>query len=118
MRPSSSEALELHDMGSEAGRGAAQRDAADTFADEPVAAAGERLDEAWRRGRISQRFTQPLHCGVQAVLEVHEGAVVPQLATEVFARDDGSRLPEEERQYSKGLLEVVPELLKDVLRCR
>ena len=53
--------------------------------EEPVAALVHRLDEPRHIGLVAQRDAQPPHGGVQAVLEVDEGAVRPEPAAQLLA---------------------------------
>jgi hypothetical protein len=73
-------------------------------ADEPVAAARHRLDELRLVGVVAERRAQPLHGGIQAVLEIHEGAGRPQPLANAVAGDHVSGLLEQQLQDLEGLV--------------
>ena len=56
--------------------------------DESVAAAGHGFDESRVLGRIAERMAQPRDRGVEALLEIDECLLVPELAPELFTRDE------------------------------
>ena len=57
-------------------------------ANETVAALGERLDEARRLRRVTQRFPQALDGVVQPAIEIDEGVRRPDLPLELVPRHD------------------------------
>jgi hypothetical protein len=86
---------------SRAGRGAAGARAAAATAEDAtkaIAAAGERLDEPRVVGVVAERGPQAFHRGVEAVLEVHVGAVGPELAAQLLPGHHVARAPQEQAQ--------------------
>ena len=56
--------------------------------DEPISASRKRLDEARVVGVVAERRSQPLHGGIEAVLEIDERAVGPQPLAQLVPGDD------------------------------
>jgi len=70
---------------------------------EPVAAAGNGLNEAWILRRVAQRFTNLVDGFVQAVIEVHD-RLAPKFLTQLFPGYQLSGLFQKHRQDLKRLL--------------
>ena len=64
--------------------------------DEAVAAARQRLDEARVVGVVAERRAQAFHRGVEAVFEVHVGAVGPELPAQLLPRHHVARPPQQQ----------------------
>ena len=71
---------------------------------EPVAALGQRFDEAGMVGRIVEGVAQPGDRAVQDVVEIDEHAVGPEPAPQVVAADQLPRVLEEGGQDLEGLI--------------
>src|SRR5436309_8739032 len=71
---------------------------------EAVSAPRHGLQVSGAGGGISQRFPQLIYCGVQAVIEVNECVGRPQLLTQLFARNDFSRMLQQVSEHLKRLL--------------
>src|SRR5439155_18557158 len=70
---------------------------------EAVAAPGAGLDVARRFGMIVERGTDLLDAGVQAVLEVNEGFLAPNLLPELLPSDQLAGAPGEQDEDFGGL---------------
>ena len=91
------------------GAGAGGASTADGRADEPVAAARQRLHEARVVGIVAERRAQPLHGGVEAVLEIHVGAVRPQLPPQLLARHHLAGPPQQQaKDFERLILQAYP----------
>src|ERR1019366_8038705 len=66
--------------------------------EETVTSAGQSLDEARFLGRISQRFAQPIHCLVEALIEIDKGGGRPQPLYEIVATHQLAGTLEQGRQ--------------------
>ena len=71
--------------------------------DEPIAAAGQRLDEARRFGDVPQRGAQLPHRVVDPLFEVDERVVSPQCALQFVAGDQVVGTGQEQGQQLQGL---------------
>ena len=78
--------------------------AIDAAPDEPITTTRHRLDEPRLVGIVAERSAQALDGGVQAVLEVDEGAVRPETMTQLVARDDFARALEHEPENLERLI--------------
>ena len=72
--------------------------------DEAVAAPVQGLDEARPLGVVAEHGSQPLHGGVQAVLEVDECPVRPETIAELVTRQQFARMFEHHRQHGERLV--------------
>ena len=72
--------------------------------DEPIAAPWKRLDEPLCRRRLAERFAKPFDRRVQAVFEVDESVLGPELATQIVARHKGPGLTDQQSENAKRLL--------------
>ena len=72
--------------------------------DEPVAAAVQRLDKSRIVRVVAERGPQPLHRGVEAVLEINEGPLGPQPIAQLLPRDDVAGPLEHDRQNLERLI--------------
>ena len=72
--------------------------------DEAVGTTGNCFDEPWRVGIAAERGAEPLHRGIQVVLEVDERVVRPQLVAERLARDNLARPLHEQREDALRLV--------------
>src|SRR5262249_14744724 len=73
-------------------------------ADELIAAPRNRFDELRLLGIIPEHGAQPLHRGVQPVLEVDEGAVGPEALPQFVPQKNLARLLEQQREELEGLI--------------
>jgi hypothetical protein len=71
--------------------------------EEAVAAAGEGLEEAWVGSGVAEGFSDAVDGGVDAVLEVDEGAVRPELTGDFFAGEKLAGARKEEAENLEGL---------------
>ena len=71
---------------------------------EPVSTARQRFQVSGAGGGISQRFSHLIYCGVQAVIEVDKCIRRPQLLTQLFARNDLSRMLQQVGKHLERLL--------------
>lgn len=71
--------------------------------DEAVAAAGEGLDEARVAGGVAEDLADAVDGGVDAVVEVDEGAIGPEGAGDLVAGEDLAGVLEEQKEQLKGL---------------
>ncbi len=70
---------------------------------EPVAAAGQCLDEPGIHGRILQALPEPLDGGIDAVVEIDE-AIRPQTAADLFPGHHLARVLGQQRKKAEELL--------------
>ena len=71
---------------------------------ETVTHLGHGSDELWTLDRVSQRLPQFLNGGIDAVLEIHEGVVVPQRILKLLATDNSSLGLQEQAKDLQRLL--------------
>jgi hypothetical protein len=62
--------------------------------DETVPSARERLYVSWVFGRVSERFTQPVHGCIQAMFKVDKRAFVPKVPLELIPTNHLTGTPE------------------------
>ena len=79
------------DAWSRAGRCVRRAGARPNLRDEPVSTPRQRFHEPGIVRIVTERGAEPLHGGVQAVVEVDERAVRPQAAAQLLARDHVAR---------------------------
>jgi hypothetical protein len=72
--------------------------------DEPVAATGQRLDEAGVIGGIAERVAQPGDGGVEHVVEIDEHVARPQPPAQFLARDHLARPLEQCEEHRERLV--------------
>src|SRR5262245_7290028 len=72
--------------------------------DEAVTAAMQRFDEARAVGVVAEHRAEPLHGGIQPVLEVHERAVRPETIAQLVARQQLARMLEHQSQHGERLI--------------
>jgi hypothetical protein len=70
---------------------------------ETVSVAGYGFDVPWLLGGVAQRLPKPVHCRVEAVLEIDERPVGPDLREQLLARHQFARLLQQGRQNLEGL---------------
>jgi hypothetical protein len=71
--------------------------------DEPITPARQRFNEAGCFGRIPQRVAQSIDRRIQAMFEIAEPLVAPQLSPQLFARDEVARPVEQKLKNAQGL---------------
>ena len=88
--------------GAGAGRVEAALERALDRRDEPIAAPGHRFDEPRRRRVLAERLAQAFDRGVEAVIELDERVVGPQLLPQLLTRDHLTGAIEQRRRGSAG----------------
>jgi hypothetical protein len=71
--------------------------------DEAVSTAGKGFDEAGVVGGVSERLSDAVYGGVEAVLEVSEGVGGPEFLLQLFAGDQFSAAEEQGFEHLEGL---------------
>jgi hypothetical protein len=83
---------------------------------EPVSPPRERFDEPGRPGHVGERLADLPDAEIQALIEVHEGVVAPDLFADLGACHDLAAVPDQHLEHLAGLrlkldhLAVSPEL--------
>ncbi len=71
---------------------------------EAVTTARQSLNPARFSGGIGEAIAQPLHRGIQGMIEIHKGVIGPEFLSKLFPRHHFSGTFEQDEQNLEGLL--------------